>query len=134
MDVYTYKFFDGKVGSLFRDITKQKKTELAIKENEELYKKLFEATEDSFQLLEPIVDKSRKVVDFKYLAVNSAFERQTGFKAEKVIGKRASEVFPEVEHYWVEKLEQVFKSGKAGHIEGYSGTANRWYDPVYVQL
>lgn len=70
-----------------RDITERKKTEQSLIESEQLYRTLFDNSEDGFMLLEPILDESGKACDFRFLKLNSAYERQTGAKAADVLGK-----------------------------------------------
>jgi PAS domain-containing protein len=47
---------------------------------------------DGFAYHKIIVDKSGKSVDYVFLEVNGAFERMTGLKREKIIGKKVTEV------------------------------------------
>jgi PAS domain S-box-containing protein len=76
-----------------RDITERKKMEEALKESEQLYRTLFENSEDGFILIEPIFQNSR-LIYFIFLKMNSAYEKLTGSKSSDVLGKRAKEVVP----------------------------------------
>ena len=113
--------------TILEDITEHKKAEEELKRSERLYHSIFDNSQDGFQLVELMYDKG-KVVDFKFLRVNSAYERQTGLKAEFVQGKRAKEFAPNLEQYWFEAYEEVDKTGEAMHMENYNTSLNRWFD------
>ncbi len=49
-----------------RDITERKKVEQALRESEQLYRILFDNSEDGFMLLEPILDVKGKACDFRF--------------------------------------------------------------------
>jgi two-component system, cell cycle sensor histidine kinase and response regulator CckA len=85
-----------------RDITEQKRAELKLLESEKLYRSLFENMMNGFAYCRMLFENGEPL-DFIYLAVNDAFERQTGLK--DVVGKKATEVIPEIR----EKDPELFK-------------------------
>jgi PAS domain S-box-containing protein len=114
-----------------RDITERKKVEETLGESEQLYRTLFDNSEDGFMLLEPIFDENKKVSDFRFLKLNSEYARQTGAKADDVLGKLASEVTPELEPEIALISCDVAKTGKPVHNEAYNKYSNRWYDSYF---
>jgi PAS domain S-box-containing protein len=117
-----------RIGNIFQDITNQKKSEAAIKESEQLYKTLFENTEDGFVLIEPIFDEAGNSNDYVMLNVNRSWEHQTGLKADEFLGKRISTVLPELEPIWPSIFGDVAKKSKSTHFESYNHNSNKWYD------
>ena len=103
-----------------RDITERKKIEDALKESEQLYRTLFDNSDDGFLLLEPICDESEIPCDFRFLKVNQAYERQTGAKADDILGKRARDVVPELEPNIFLLTYKVAKTGNSIHKEEYN--------------
>ena len=130
-DLFLFPYGKGLVGVLFRDITESKKAEEALRENAQLYRTLFENTEDGFQVVEPIFDKEGNVCDFRYLAANPAFERQIGVKRSEILGKTAKQVFPTIENYWIEMYSKVVRERKTLHYEDYFDSVKRWYHLFY---
>lgn len=63
-------------------------------ENEEFFKKIYNHSPSGIILCELIADKNGNFVDFIHLTMNSAAENHTGWKKDKIIGKRASEIIP----------------------------------------
>jgi PAS domain S-box-containing protein len=113
-----------------QDITETKKMEEELREREQLYRTLFENTDDGFILAEPIFGDSG-LTDFRFLKINDAYERQTGAKASNVLGKRVKEAIPKLEEEFITHAEQVVKTGKAVRFEKYNELTKRWYDAYY---
>lgn len=122
------------IGGL-RDVTERRKSEEALKENEQLYRTLFDNTNDSFAIHESIFDKNGNLCDYRILRVNKAYEqayeRQTGLIAADMIGKPVSEVIPDLEKSWFVAFDEVAKNGKSIRFENYNARTDRWYD-VYA--
>ncbi|MGZ7048046.1 MAG: PAS domain S-box protein, partial [Methanobacterium sp.] len=116
---------------VFEDITEPKKAEEALKESEELYRTLFENTEDAFQIVEPLYNEDCKIYNFRFLRVNRKYEQQTGLKSADVVGKNVTEFLPDIEPYWIEMYDKVVKSGKPIRYEDYNEGTKRWYDMFY---
>ena len=114
-----------------RDITKRKKMEEELRENEELYRTLFDNSNDGFILVEPLYDGEDKASDFRFLKVNRAFEQQTGTKADLVLGKRALEITPDIDRDWVVMFDEVAKTGKSMHYENYNKLVQKWHDAYF---
>ena len=116
---------------ILTDISDRKKAEEALKESEQLYRTLFDNSDDGFMLLEPIFNKNGEACDFRFLKLNPAYQRQTGAKADDVLGKKASEVTPELEPEIAVISGEVAKTGKSTHHEAYNKYSNKWYDSYY---
>ncbi len=125
------KIAEGRFAAVFMDITEHKGIQGALEQSEQLYRTLFDNSQDGFQLLELLYDEKGHPIDFRYLQVNSAFELMIGLKAKDVIGKTAREVFPNYEPLWLEIPQKILESGKAQHIESYSTPINKWLDLYY---
>ena len=113
------------------EIAERKRVEEALRESEQLYRTLFGNSEDGFMLLEPLYDEQGSAIDFRFLKVNDSYERQTGAKANDVLGKLASEVTPELESEITLLSGNVIKTGKSVHNEAYNKYSNKWYDSYY---
>ncbi|MEE9554280.1 MAG: PAS domain S-box protein [candidate division Zixibacteria bacterium] len=116
------------VASLVQDITQRKRIEEALQESERKYKHLFESMLDGFALHEIICDDSGKPIDYRFLAINPAFEQLTGLKAAEMLGKRAYEALPGLESYWIEKYGNVALTGEPIHFDNYSATLGKHFE------
>jgi PAS domain S-box-containing protein len=96
--------------SISRDITQ---TRLA----EERYQTLFDAMLDGFALHEMVYDEAGQPIDYRFVAINPAFERLTGLKAADLIGRTVLEVLPGTEQYWIETYGRVALTGEPAHFE-----------------
>lgn len=75
---------------------------------------------DSLVRAGAVFDKSGRVIDYVFLEANPAFEILSALKAEDIVGRRASEVMPELDEYWAEGFGDVVTTGIPAKLEGYS--------------
>jgi PAS domain S-box-containing protein len=85
--------------------------------SEQRYRQLFESMIEGAALYEIICDATGKAVDYRYLALNPAFERLTGLKAREVVGRTAREVTPDTEPRWLEQFATVAQTQSTTHFE-----------------
>lgn len=89
---------------------------------------VFDHMNQGCALHEIITNDVGEVVDYRFLAVNKAFEKLTGFSAETVIGHTTAEVMPGNEQYWIEAFGRVALKGESAHFENFSSVINKHFD------
>ena len=90
---------------------------------------LFSNMLNGFAYCKIIADNTGKPTDYVYLDVNDAFERITNISKEKVIGKKASEVFPGIEKdpaNWINLYGRVALSREPLNFERYFLATQKW--------
>ncbi|MBW7863511.1 MAG: PAS domain S-box protein [Candidatus Hydrogenedentes bacterium] len=107
--------------SISRDITEHRRLE-------QEYERLFQEMLDGFALHEIICDELGAPVDYRFLAVNPAFERMTGLKGEEIVGRTVLEVLPDTEPRWIEVYGGVALSGKPTFFENYSAPLQKHFE------
>lgn len=115
-----------------RDETEQRQAAAAIREGEARYRTLIESIEAGFSLVELIFDEAGRPIDYRFIEVNPAFERQTGLRG--VVGRRVRAVIPELEEHWVETYGRVALTGKSKRFENGSEPLKRWFDVYAVPV
>ena len=110
------------------DVTERKRIEEDLHRSEERYRALFDGMTEGFAIHEIITDEQDIPVDYRFLDINSAFERLTGLKREDVVGKTHSEVLPENDPKWVQMYGAVALTGKPVQFENYSPALKRHYE------
>jgi len=91
---------------------------------------LFDNMSSPLSYYRMIYDAEGKAVDYIFLAVNKAFEQETGLKREDVIGKNVLSIYPNTEPYWIECFGRVARTGHTERITHYSGELKKWYSGV----
>lgn len=117
---------DGRlVAAVFQDITERKRADGALRQSEEKYRALFESIDEGLATLELIVDDNNKVVDYRFVQLNPALTRLTGLDLD-ILGKRVSQVLPNLEQEWFERLERVALTGEPERFELPVAVLNGW--------
>jgi PAS domain S-box-containing protein len=96
--------------------------------SEEELRTLFSEMLTGFALHDTICDESGKMVDYRFVAVNRAFEEMTGLRAAEVLGKRVLEVLPDTESIWMERYGHVALTGESAAFESFSAALNKTYE------
>ncbi|MBF0211017.1 MAG: response regulator [Desulfamplus sp.] len=99
-----------------------------LQQAEEKYTTLFREMLDGFALHEIICDENQKPIDYKFLAVNPAFENMTGLKGDDIVGKRILEILPATEKYWIEIYGKVTLTGEPARFDNYSSEIDKYFD------
>jgi len=94
---------------------------------EQDFQALFREMFNGFSLHEIVCDEVGKPVDYRFLAVNPAFERMTGLKGEQVLGKTVLEIMPDTEKFWIEAFGEVALTGKSARFEKYSSQLDKHF-------
>jgi diguanylate cyclase (GGDEF)-like protein/PAS domain S-box-containing protein len=104
---------------------------IVMKSDNDKYRKLFAKMPDAFAYHQVIYDQQGNPEDYLFLEINDAFEQLTGLKREAVIGKKVTEVHPEIGDSafdWIGIYGQVAGEGKSVRFEQHFEPAGRWYD------
>lgn len=88
---------------------------------------ILRALPDAFALHEIVCDDSGRPVDYRFLAVNPAFERLVGLKSADIVGRTVLEILPNTEPSWIERYGHVALSGAPTEIRDYSLELDRHF-------
>ena len=111
------------------DVTERKKAEEALRRKSEQYQTLFNSIDEGFCVLEMIMDSQNRPVDYRFIEVNPAFEKQSGL--HNALGKPMRQLVPDLEDYWFETYGTVALTGKPIRFENRAESLKRWFD-VYA--
>ena len=103
----------------------------AFSTNQKQLSDLFENMLNAFAYNKIITNKNGKAIDWVYLEVNRAFEKTFELKRKDVIGKRATEIFPEIAQDpadWIGVYGRVALTGKPVMFENYRQSQRKWYN------
>ncbi|MEZ5933572.1 MAG: PAS domain S-box protein [Alphaproteobacteria bacterium] len=120
--------FEGSIVS-FIDITAQKEAQLALLVSEAKYRGLLGSIDEGFCLIEMVFDQAGKPVDYIFLEINAAFEKQTGL--ENALGRSMRAMVPNHEDHWFEIYGEIARTGEPKRFVEHSAPLKKWFD-VYA--
>ena len=108
------------------DVTRFRTAEGVLAESEARYRALFNAVDSGFCIVEMRFDAEGQAVDYRFVEVNPAFERQTGLR--HAAGRWVSELVPSLERSWFDTYGEVARTGRAIRFESGAVALGRWFD------
>ncbi|PTU75545.1 PAS domain-containing hybrid sensor histidine kinase/response regulator [Pseudomonas mangrovi] len=118
------------IGALL-DLTRTHTAETALRRSEERFRTVVATIEAAFAIAEVKFDADDNPVDYRFIEVNPAFERQAGVD---LLGKWVTEYAPDLEPFWFETYGRVAKTGEPANFENYANTFERWFDTRAVRV
>lgn len=122
------------VGEKLKTVAVQQQHAIAaLSQSEERYRTLFESIDEGFCILEMIYDEHKKPVDWRFLEVNPAFEKQNGL--HEAAGKRMRELAPDIEQNWFDIYGNVALTGEPIRFQNEAkALGGRWFDLYAFRL
>ena len=93
----------------------------------------FDKMLDGFAYHKIVVDKAGKPIDYVFLEVNRAFEKMTGLKRERILGKKVTEVLVGIDKDhadWIGVYGKVALTGDPVQFDNYSEALCKWFKVV----
>jgi PAS domain S-box-containing protein len=117
-----------------QNVTEKVKIKNKLREREEKYKSLFNKMNLGHSYYKIITDESGQPIDYIITEINPAYEKITGNNSAKLIGKKATEAFPNIKKSsvdWIALFGKVALTGEPISMEVYSDIMDRWYNVNY---
>ena len=108
-----------------------------LEASEHRYRVLFDDMHIGYALCEIVTDEKGEPVDFCFLAANKIFGQTFGVRKKSMIGKRMTNIYPEVKTdaaNWIGLLGDVALDGGPCHVESYADGLQRWFDIIAYRV
>jgi PAS domain S-box-containing protein len=102
------------------------RAEEALRVSEQKYRTLFESMDEGFCILQLIFDAHDNPLDYRYIDINPAFERQTGMAGAR--GRTVRELVPGIEEFWFGIYGNVALTGQPRRFVDHAESMGRWFD------
>jgi diguanylate cyclase (GGDEF)-like protein/PAS domain S-box-containing protein len=110
-----------------RNITERIEAQKKLRESEENFRLIYSSMSQGLALHEIITDEEDNPIDYRFISMNESFEHLSGLKAAETIGRKVSEVLPQIESFWIERYGKVALTGKPDRFENYSKELGRFF-------
>ena len=123
-----YRTTDNRIDGVviaFVDIEERKQAERSVRESEAKYHSLFESIDEGFCIIEMLYENGRPV-NYRFMDVNPAFERHTGFAS--ATGRTVRDFVPRPDQALFEKYERVANTGEPMRLQQCWAARGRYYD------
>jgi PAS domain S-box-containing protein len=104
----------------------------ALQASEERYRTLFDSLIEGYCTIEMVFDTDCRPVDYRFLDINPAFEKQTGLHNAQ--GHLIRELVPNHEAHWFEVYGRVAVTGEPAHFEHEAKSLGHYYDVQAFRL
>lgn len=109
-----------------RDMTSEHQARASRREADMRYKRLFDAIDEGFCVIEMVFDDAGEPIDYLFIEVNNAFVQQTGLVDP--VGQTIRTIQPDIEDKWVATYARIALAGTPERFESESPALNRWFD------
>jgi PAS domain S-box-containing protein/putative nucleotidyltransferase with HDIG domain len=106
---------------------RRKRGEEELRASEERYRSMISNNISAVALHEMLYDEAGRPCDYRFLAVNPAFETITGLSAERVVGQTVMQILPDIDSFWLETYGRVATTGEPVTFERYEQVLQRYF-------
>lgn len=111
------------------DITERKHAEDALRASEARWRGLFEQMQEGFFLGEAVRNARGEMIDFRFVEINPAFERQSGIAPGQALGRCVRDVIPDITDDVIAAHAQVVATGQPAKFELHiPALGGRWFE------
>ncbi|MDO9592063.1 MAG: PAS domain S-box protein, partial [Erysipelotrichaceae bacterium] len=100
---------------------------------EKNYEQLIKESPTGYAYHRIICDKEGNPCDYEILEINAAFESLTGLSGSDLIGRKITEIIPNIaqdEFDWVKRYGEIAIHGGRAELEQYSEALQKWYKVI----
>jgi PAS domain S-box-containing protein len=94
--------------------------ELICPRCEESLRNIIDSMCEGYAIHEIICDDDGNPSNYRFLEVNSAFERITGLSRKDIIGKTVKDIYPDISSFWIDTYGKVALTGEPTVFENYA--------------
>ncbi|MDV2480594.1 PAS domain-containing protein [Methanoculleus sp. Wushi-C6] len=113
-----------------RDISQQRRLELALRESRDRYRALFESMATGFAYCEIVCDDRGEPADYRFLEINPAFEALAGIGRDCLVGRTIREILPDIGGEVIASLGRAAQTGLSVRFEHYNPVLEKYLDII----